>query len=412
MNDRYSTSMQHIWSNHRKFDYWLDIEKQVVRGWEKIGLIPKSDADYIFDNATYSEEKIEEYESRTHHDFAAFVDVVSESVGDAGRWIHFGLTSSDVIDTSLSLQIRDAIDLLGTRLTLLTVLIETLTAQYQETVMVGRTHGAHAEPITFGDKVSLWSVQLERDYKRLMRARDAISVGAISGTVGSYSTVSPEVERWVCINYGLRPTSSTQIISRDRHAEYIWSLSCIATTLDLIATQIRLLSQTEIGEVKEGFADGQKGSSAMPHKQNPVRSERISGLARLVRSYVPVALENVVTWNERDISHSSVERMMLPDASGLVDFMLEEMCDIIKNLVIYPNRMIQNLALTEGLVFSHFVLLALVRKGLSRQEAYKLVQDASIKSIKVGEPLKYIVMKDEAITKILSYDEIETIFRR
>lgn len=410
MNSRYSTSMGEIWSDHRRFGYWLDIEKQVVRGWERLGVIPKKDADLIWDKASFTIDEIHEYEARTHHDFAAFVDVITESVGEAGRWIHYGLTSSDVIDTALSLQIRDSIDLIGTRLTLLGVIVENLSIKHKETKMVGRTHGVHAEPMSFGAKLDLWVLEIERCYQRLMAARESISVGSISGTVGIHSTVSPEIERWTCITFGLKPTPAKQIINRDRHAEFIWVLASIATTLDSIATQIRLLAQTEIGEVKEGFTDSQKGSSAMPHKQNPVRCERISGLARLVRAYVPVALENVVTWNERDISHSSVERMMFPDSSGIVDFMLEEMCDIIKNLVVYPDKMRKNLELTDGLIYSHPLLLALIYSGLSRSEAYRLVQDASRESMETRVSLKYVALKNEAITKVLSYDDIETLF--
>lgn len=402
--------MTQIWSELTKFDYWLQIEKLVVEEWARLGMIPADDAKAIEESAIYTPQKIKEYENRTKHDFAAFVDVLADSVGEAGKWIHFGLTSSDVIDTALSLQMRDALNQISERLELLIALVWRMQSSHSHTLMIGRTHNVHAEPTTLGHKLRLWALELQRHQKRISDTRDFISVGSISGTVGTYSTVDPRVEEGVCLALDLRAEPSKQVISRDRHADFVWVLATIATTLDAIATEIRLLAHTEIGELAEGFVDGQKGSSAMPHKKNPVRCERISGLARVVRGYVNPILENNVTWHERDISNSSVERIILPDASSLVDYMLMEMYEILSNLVINENQMQHNLSSNNQIIYSHRLMLALIKKGLSRQRAYEIMQKSARLASERKITLRQVAYGTQAITDLLTDKDIEECF--
>jgi len=370
--------MAAVWSEDARLGHWLEIEILVAEALAGLGVVPDADAREIRASASFDAERVAEVERVTRHDVAAFVQVVGESVGTAGRWVHFGLTSSDVLDTGLALQLRDASDLLLERLERLLAVAKRMALANRDVVMAGRTHGVVAEPTSFGHKVGLWAFELDRDRDRLRRARETVSVGAISGVVGTYAQVDPRVEEEVCAKLGLRAAeASTQIVARDRHAELMGALAITASTLDAIATEIRHLARTEVREVQEPFATGQKGSSAMPHKRNPVRCERVTGLARVIRGNLQAALENTVLWHERDISHSSAERVILPDSSIALHFMLSEMLEVLQGLEVYPERMRENLHVGGGLAFSQNVLLALVEAGLARDEAYSIVQRAA-----------------------------------
>jgi adenylosuccinate lyase len=357
---------------------WLEIELLAVEAWAELGAIPIEDARACRERATFTVEAVLERERVTRHDVAAFVDVVAGSVGEAGRWIHFGMTSSDVLDTGLALQLRAASDVILADLERLLGVVKRRALEERDTICMGRSHGVHAEPTSFGHKLAVFAFQLDRDRDRLRRAREAVSVGAISGVVGSYASVDPRVEERVCAGLGLRPSeASTQVIQRDRHAEFVAALAICASTLDAIATEIRHLARTEVREVQEPFAEGQKGSSAMPHKRNPVVSERVSGLARVVRGHAVTALEDVVLWHERDISHSSAERIVFPDATGLLAFMLRDLSWVMEGLVIFRDRMREQVDVLGGIAFSQRVLLALVDAGRSRDDAYRIVQRAA-----------------------------------
>jgi adenylosuccinate lyase len=370
--------MAAVWSDDARFGHWLEIEILVAEALAGLGVVPDADAREIRATASFDAERVAEVERVTRHDVAAFVQVVAASVGPAGRWVHYGLTSSDVLDTGLALQLRDASDLLLERLERLLAVAKRIALANRDVVMAGRTHGVVAEPTSFGHKVALWAFELDRDRDRLRRAREAVSVGAISGAVGTYAQVDPRVEEEVCAKLGLRAAeASSQIVARDRHAELMAALAITASSLDAIATEIRHLARTEVREVQEPFTAGQKGSSAMPHKRNPVRCERVTGLARVIRGNLQAALENTVLWHERDISHSSAERVILPDSTMALHFMLAEMTEVLDGLVIYPERMRENLQVGGGLAFSQNVLLALVDAGLPRDEAYAIVQDAA-----------------------------------
>ena len=370
--------MAAVWSEDARLGHWLEIEILVAEALAGLGVVPDADAREIRASASFDAERVAEVERVTRHDVAAFVQVVGESVGTAGRWVHFGLTSSDVLDTGLALQLRDASDLLLERLERLLAVAKRMALANRDVVMAGRTHGVVAEPTSFGHKVAIWAFELDRDRDRLRRARETVSVGAISGVVGTYAQVDPRVEEEVCAKLGLRAAeASSQIVARDRHAELMGALAITASTLDAIATEIRHLARTEVREVQEPFATGQKGSSAMPHKRNPVRCERVTGLARVIRGNLQAALENTVLWHERDISHSSAERVILPDSSIALHFMLSEMLEVLQGLEVYPERMRENLHVGGGLAFSQNVLLALVEAGLARDEAYSIVQTAA-----------------------------------
>jgi adenylosuccinate lyase len=370
--------MAAVWSDDARFRHWLEIEILVAEALAGLGKVPDADAREIRATASFDAGRVAEVERVTRHDVAAFVQIVAASVGPAGRWVHYGLTSSDVLDTGLALQLRDASDLLLERIERLLTVAKRIALANRDVVMAGRTHGVVAEPTSFGHKVALWAFELDRDRDRLRRAREAVSVGAISGAVGTYAQVDPRVEEEVCAKLGLRAAeASSQIVARDRHAELMAALSITASSLDAIATEIRHLARTEVREVQEPFTAGQKGSSAMPHKRNPVRCERVTGLARVIRGNLQAALENTVLWHERDISHSSAERVILPDSTMAQYFMLAEMTEVLDGLVIYPERMRENLQVGGGLAFSQNVLLALVDAGLPRDEAYAIVQDAA-----------------------------------
>ena len=396
-----------VWSEETKLGHWLEIELLVAEAWARLGVVPEEDARAIRERASFDADRVLEVELVTRHDVAAFVQVVAESVGPAGRWVHFGLTSSDVLDTGLALQLRDAADLLLERLERLLAVTKRLALAHRETVMAGRTHGVVAEPTSLGHKVALWAFELDRDRERLRRAREAVSVGAISGAVGTYAQVDPRVEEEVCARLGLRPAeASSQIVARDRHAELMGALAITASTLDAIATELRHLARTEVREVQEPFAQGQKGSSAMPHKRNPVRCERVTGLARLVRSNLQAALENQVLWHERDISHSSAERVILPDSAIAVDFMLVEMTEVLGGLEVFPERMRENLLVGGGLAYSQNVLLALVEAGMTRPDAYAIVQSAAARAWDEGAGFRDELEADPEVTSRIGLDEL------
>jgi adenylosuccinate lyase len=367
-----------IWSDEARLGHWLEIELLAVEAWAELGRIPPEDAATCRERAAFTVDEVREREAVTRHDVAAFVDVVAASIGDAGRWIHFGMTSSDVLDTAFALQLRDASDVLLADLERLLGAVKRQALRYRDTPCIGRSHGVHAEPTSFGHKLAVFAFQLDRDRDRLKLAREVVSVGAISGVVGSYASVDPRVEERVCARLGLMPSeASTQVIQRDRHAELMNAIALCGSTLDAIATEIRHLARTEVREVQEPFAEGQKGSSAMPHKRNPVISERVSGLARVLRGHAVTALENVTLWHERDISHSSAERVVFPDATGLLAFMLRDLTRVVEGLHVFPERMRENLMAHGGIAFSQTVLLALVETGLARDDAYRIVQRAA-----------------------------------
>ncbi len=375
MIERYSRPrMKKIWSDKSKFDKWLEVEIAVCEAWAELGEIPKEAIPRIR-KATYNVDRIAEFLRVTHHDMTAFLNSVAESLGEESRFIHLGLTSSDVMDTALSLQLKEAANILSQDISKLIAVLQNKAIEYKYTMMIGRTHGVHAEPTTFGLKLALWVEEMRRNAQRLEDAKQTISVGKISGAVGTYATVSPEVEKIACQKLGLTPSPiSSQIIQRDRHAQFIATLAITASSLEKFATEIRSLQRTEILEVEEPFETGQTGSSAMPHKRNPELCERICGLARLIRGYVTTSLENIALWHERDISHSSTERIILPDSCLALDYMLPLLTSVIKELKVYPENMRRNLELTQGLIFSQRVLLALIDKGLNREEAYEIVQ--------------------------------------
>jgi adenylosuccinate lyase len=371
--------MAAVWSEERKLELWLRIEILACEGWARLGRIPAEDVAAIRSRAQVpTPERVAEIERVTNHDVAAFVQAAAEGLGPEGRWIHFGLTSSDLLDTALALQMRGACDLVLAKVERLLAVVVRRALEHRDTICVGRTHGVHAEPTAFGHKLALWAFELDRDRERVRRAREAVSVGKLSGVVGTYSQIDPAVEEYVCAQLGLRPAdAASQVVQRDVHAEFVWALAATAATLEKIGLEVRHLARTEVREVQEPFGAGQKGSSAMPHKRNPVIAERVCGLARLVRSNLQAALEDVALWHERDISHSSVERVILPDSSIAVDYMLHLCVGLIDGLLVFPDRMLANLEDTGGLVYSQAVLLALVDAGLSRDEAYGIVQRAA-----------------------------------
>ena len=412
MIDRYTLpKMREIWSEEHKFNTWLEVEIAACEAWARLGKIPQASLKKIKSNANFSIKRINEIEKTVDHDVIAFLTSVAEKVGPDSRFVHMGLTSSDVVDTSLSLVMRDAADVIIKDIDDFLKILKKMAKKYKNIVMMGRSHGVHAEPMTFGLKFALWMKEMERNRERMLRARAAINVGKISGAVGTYSNLDPRVEELACKKLGLSPSSiSTQVLQRDRHAEFMTSLAIVAATLEKIALEIRGLQKTEIGEVEEPFKKGQKGSSAMPHKKNPITCERTCGLARVVRANSLVALENVALWHERDISHSSTERILVPDSTILVDYMLEKMAFIIDNLVVYPERMKQNIEKSQGLIYSQRVLLALIDKGLSREKAYQIVQATAMKARVSGKHLKELILADRGAKKHLSDKEINQAF--
>ena len=411
MIERYSRpQMKKIWSDKSKFDKWLEVEIAVCEAWTELGEIPREAMTKIR-KANYNLDRIAEFLRVTHHDVTAFLKSVAESLGEESRFIHLGLTSSDVMDTALSLQLRDAANILSQDISELIVVLQNKAMEHKYTMMMGRTHGVHAEPTTFGLKLALWVEEMKRNAQRLEDAKRIISVGKISGAVGTYATVSPEVEKIACQKLGLTPAPiSSQIIQRDRHAQFVATLAITASSLEKFATEIRSLQRTEILEVEEPFEVGQTGSSAMPHKRNPELCERICGLARLMRGYVTTSLENIALWHERDISHSSTERIILPDSCLALDYMLSLLTPVIKELKVYPENMRRNLELTQGLIFSQRVLLALIGKGLNREEAYEMVQRNAMEAWQQKKSFLSLLEADNRVTAHLTRSELESLF--
>jgi adenylosuccinate lyase len=403
--------MAAVWSDQARLTNWLEIELLAVEALAELGVVPPEDAAECRERAAFTVEAVAEREAVTRHDVAAFVDVVVEAIGTAGRWMHFGLTSSDVIDTGFALQLRAAADALLRELEHLLGTTRRLALRHRDTVTAGRSHGVLAEPTSFGHKLAVWAFELDRNRDRLRRAREIVSVGAISGAVGTYASVDPRVEELVCARLGLRGVeASTQVIQRDRHAEFMAALAVTAATLDKMATEVRHLARTEVREVQEPFAEGQKGSSAMPHKRNPVVSERVSGLARVIRGYAQAALENVALWHERDISHSSAERVIFPDATGLLAFMLRDLTWVLDGLIVFPDRMRENLETAGGVVYSQAVLLALVDAGLARDEAYTLVQSAAARAWDEGASFRSALEADPEVAQRLDPAALDVLF--
>jgi adenylosuccinate lyase len=410
---RYSRpEMARIWSDEGKLDRWLEVELAALDGWAAVGVVPAEAAAEIRDRAVPpTPERVAEIEARTQHDVAAFVDAVGEQLGPVGRWFHFGLTSSDVLDTSLSLQIRAAAELVLAGLDAALDAVVARAEEHRLTLTMGRTHGVHAEPTTFGLKLAVWAFELERGRRRLRAALEGMRVGKLSGAVGTYSATDPEVERIACERLGLEPAAaSTQILQRDRHAELLATLAVTAASLEKFALEIRHLARTEVREVEEPFGKGQKGSSAMPHKRNPVVAERICGLARVVRAAALVGLENVALWHERDISHSSAERVVIPDAFLALDYMLDKFRWLVAGLVVRPERMRRNLESSHGLFFSQRLLLALVESGLERSRAYELVQRAAMRAWEEEQDFAELVRADGEITSALDAAALDEVF--
>ena len=413
MIERYTLpEMGEIWTETYKFKTWLQVEIAVCEAQAQLGYIPAAAVEKIKAKANFDPQRILEIEAEVRHDVIAFLTNVNEYVGDAGRYIHLGMTSSDVLDTALALQLVASLDLILARLEDLIAAIRKQAQQHRHTVAIGRSHGIHAEPITFGFKLAGWLAEVLRHQERLSHIREEIAVGKISGAVGTYANIEPQVEAIACAKLGLKPDpASTQVISRDRHANYVNHLALLTASIERFAVEIRNLQRTDVLEVEEYFSKGQKGSSAMPHKRNPIRSERLTGMARMVRAAAVAALENVALWHERDISHSSVERVMLPDACILTHFMLKETTDLVQNLLVYPENMARNMNVYGGVVFSQRVLLTLVEKGMSREEAYAIVQSCAHQAWnQPGGNFHDLVTKEPRITQILSLAEIETCF--
>jgi len=412
MIERYTLpKMGAIWEPHNRFAKWLEIEILVCEAMAQEGMIPRKSLDTIKEKADFSAERILEIEEEVKHDVIAFLTNLEEYVGPDARFIHMGLTSSDILDTTLALQLKEAMLMIIDDVHNLLAVLKERAFEHKDTVMIGRSHGIHAEPITFGLKLAVWYSEMKRNLNRLEQALDVISYGKISGAVGTFANIPPRIETYVCDRLGLKPAAiSTQIIQRDRHAQYFTALAILASSIEKIAVEIRHLQRTEVGEVEEAFAEGQKGSSAMPHKKNPIGSENISGLARLVRSYALAAMENMPLWHERDISHSSVERVIAPDSTILIDYMLNRLTRMLKNLVVYSKTMAQNLETLRGLIFSQQVLLALIAKGSARQHAYSLVQRVSLQAWHAEESFKELLEGDPDIQKYLDKKEIEEIF--
>jgi adenylosuccinate lyase len=404
--------MARTWSEEEKLARWLEVELAALEGWAAIGVVPEDAMAEIRERAAVpTPERVAEIEARTHHDVAAFVDAVSEQLGPVGRWFHYGLTSSDVLDTALSLQVQEAGSLLleGVDAALAAVIGQA--ERHRETLMMGRTHGVHAEPTTFGLKLAVWAFELDRGRRRLAAAVEGLRVGKLSGVVGTYAATDPEVERVACDRLGLEPAeAATQVVQRDRHAELLAALAVTAASLERFALEIRHLARTEVREVEEPFRRGQKGSSAMPHKRNPVVSERICGLARVVRAAAVVGLENVALWHERDISHSSAERIAIPDAFLALDYMLDRFAWLVEGLVVRPEQMRRNLEASHGLFFSQRLLLALVEAGLERSRAYELVQRAAMRAWEEEQDFAELVRADAELTAALDSKAVDEVF--
>lgn len=412
MIDRYTRpEMGNIWTEQNRFQAWLEVEILACEAWVKLGEIPEEDVKKIRENASFDINRIQEIELETRHDVVAFTRAVSETLGEERKWVHYGLTSTDVVDTALSYLIRQANEILLKDIETFIEVLKNKAQEHKYTVMMGRTHGVHAEPTTFGLKLALWHEEMKRNLDRFKAAAAGIEYGKISGAVGTYANIDPFVEKYVCEQLGLKPAPiSTQTLQRDRHADYMSTLALIASSIEKFAVEVRGLQKSETREVEEFFAKGQKGSSAMPHKRNPIGSENMAGLARVIRGYMLTAYENVPLWHERDISHSSAERIIIPDATIALNYMLNRFSNIVKNLTVYPENMKRNMDRTLGLIYSQRVLLALIDKGLTREEAYDTVQPRAMESWEKQVPFRELVDSDEIISSKLSKEEIDDCF--
>lgn len=403
--------MGKVWSEENRFQTMMDIEIYACEAMADMGQIPQEAYRQIKEKAAFDIKRIDEIEQITRHDVIAFLTCVGEYVGDASKYIHMGMTSSDILDTALSVQMKQAADILLSKLYKLRDVLAAMAREYEYTLMMGRTHGIHAEPVTFGLKMALWTMEVDRSIKRLNNAKESISVGKISGAVGTFANISPKVEEHVCRRLNLYPAYvSTQIIQRDRHAEFLTTLAIIGSSLEKFATEIRNLQRTDILEVEEAFAKGQKGSSAMPHKRNPITSERVAGLSRVLRGNALAAMENIALWHERDITHSSVERIIIPDSCIALDYMLHLFINIASGLLVYPENMRKNLDKTLGLVFSQRVMLALVEKGVMRETAYEWVQRNALKAWEQKVDFQFLLLEDKDIATKLSHEDISELF--
>jgi adenylosuccinate lyase len=409
---RYSREkMAKIWSPENRYQKWLDVEIAASEAMVKLGKVPADAIKNVKEKAVINVARIDEIEKITKHDVIAFLTSITEVVGEDGRFLHMGMTSSDVLDTSFAIILKEAAEILLKDIDDLLVVLKKKAFEHKNTLMIGRSHGIHAEPITFGLKMAIWYQEMQRNRERLLHAQETVSTGKISGAVGTFAFMDPFVEEYACQKLGLKPAPvSSQIVQRDRHAEFFTTLAIIASSLDKFAQEIRLLQRTEVREAEEYFSPGQKGSSAMPHKRNPVLSENISGLARLVRSYAVAALEDVALWHERDISHSSAERVIGPDATILLDFMLNRFTRVIDMLVVYPGKMLYNLNMTHGVIFSQTVLLALIEKGTTREDAYAIVQRTAMKSWEEGLEFQSLLQQDSTVAQYLSPEDLASIF--
>ena len=412
MIDRYTRpEMGAIWTEENRFNAWLEVEILACEAWAELGEIPKEDVQRLRQNASFNIERIKEIEAETRHDVVAFTRAVSETLGEERKWVHYGLTSTDVVDTALSYVLKQANEILLKDIENFIEILRNKAIEHKYTVMMGRTHGVHAEPTTFGLKLALWHEEMKRNLERFKQAAEGIAVGKISGAVGTYANIDPFVEQYVCEKLGLQAAPiSTQTLQRDRHAHYMSVLALIATSIEKFAVEVRGLQKSETREVEEFFAKGQKGSSAMPHKRNPIGSENMTGMARVIRGYMMTAYENVPLWHERDISHSSAERIILPDATIALNYMLNRFGGIVKNLTVYPENMKRNMDRTLGLIYSQRVLLALIDKGLSREEAYDTVQPRAMEAWEKQVPFRSLIEANEKITSLLSAEEIADCF--
>ncbi|SES00564.1 adenylosuccinate lyase [Salipaludibacillus aurantiacus] len=412
MIERYTRpEMGAIWTEKNRFQAWLEVEILACEAWAELGDIPKADVEKIRENAAFDVERIHEIEAETRHDVVAFTRAVSESLGEERKWVHYGLTSTDVVDTALSYLLKQANEILEKDILNFIDILKDKAVEHKSTVMMGRTHGVHAEPTTFGLKLALWYEEMNRNLERFRQAAETVRVGKLSGAVGTYANIDPSVEKHVCEGLGLEASPiSTQTLQRDRHAHYVATLSLIASSIEKMAVEIRGLQKSETREVEEFFAKGQKGSSAMPHKRNPIGSENMTGLARVLRGHVMTAYENVALWHERDISHSSAERIILPDATIALNYMLNRFGNIVKNLTVFPDNMKRNMSRTYGLIYSQRVLLSLIDKGMAREEAYDLVQPKAMEAWERAVQFRSLVEEDERITAHLSSEELDDCF--
>ncbi|PTL39194.1 adenylosuccinate lyase [Alkalicoccus saliphilus] len=412
MIERYTRpEMKKLWNDENRYQAWLEVEILACEAWAEIGDIPKEDVKKIRENASFDVNRILEIEEETRHDVVAFTRAVSETLGPERKWVHYGLTSTDVVDTALSYLLLQANDILEEDLRRFIDILKDKAKEHKNTVMMGRTHGVHAEPTTFGLKLALWHEEMKRNLERFLQAKESVRAGKLSGAVGTYANIDPQVEQHVCHGLGLEPSPiSTQTLQRDRHAHYIATISLIGASIEKMAVEIRGLQKSETREVEEFFAKGQKGSSAMPHKRNPIGSENMTGLARILRGHVVTAYENVALWHERDISHSSAERIMLPDATTALNYMLNRFGNIVKNLTVFPENMKANMGRTYGLIYSQRVLLTLIDKGMAREEAYDLVQPKAMQAWEEAVQFRTLVEADEEITSRLSEKEIDDCF--